>query len=150
MIPAYSMDSGGPCMVGRETVERIGIHQYRLKQYSQLTTPQSKVYITDLANVMPQLSISLAELGQLSLNPLTQKGKTEGVNRPFKRCQWYLLLGGRTWLKSTVLTVWMKILGVTQPGTGAWSPEYQSPYRLWHLTTTCVTERNNIKFNLRS
>ena len=91
----------------------------------------------------------LAELGQLSLNTLTQKGKTEGVNRPSRRCLWYLLLGGSTWLKSTVLTVWMKVSGVTQPGTGTWSPEDQSPSWLGHLTT-CVTENNNIKFNLRS
>ena len=49
-----------------------------------------------------------------------------------------------TWLKFTVLTVWMKIKGVIQPGTGTWYPEDQSPSRLGHLTSY-VTERNNIK-----
>ena len=43
----------------------------------------------------------------------------------------------------------MNIWGVTQPGTGTWSPEDQSPSKQGHLTSS-VTERNNIKFNLKS
>ena len=124
-----SMDSGGPYMDGREqTVEPLGT-----LQQTNLPGDASAEYL-------------LAELGLLSLNTLTQKGKTEGVNRPSRRCLWGLLLGGSTWRKSTV-TVW--IWGVVLPGTGTWSPEDQSLSWQWYLTT-CVIERKNIMFNLRS
>ena len=52
---------------------------------------------------------------------------------------------GCDWISEVRLNIW----GVTQPGTGTWSPEDQTPSGLGKMTT-CVTQRNNIKSNLRS
>ena len=86
----------------------------------------------------------LAELGHLSLNTLTQRKNWR--SKLAQQEMSVMFAAGWENLTSTV-TVWMNIWGVTQPGTGTWSPEDQSLSRLGHLTN-CMIERNNIKFNL--
>ena len=64
------MESGGPYMVESKR-SKHNLH------YNRLTTWQGDASAEHL----------LAELGQLSLNTLTQKWKTKGVNQPSRRRQ---------------------------------------------------------------
>ena len=154
------MDSGGPYMVGSKWSNHK-LHYYKLgtgiTQHGNISSLIRHLLIWGTYSQLPQSQYSKPTTPQ-SYCQVDTDPATGSItkNRKHWRCKqdqqeavsWRLLLGGSTWLKSTV-TVWMNIWGVTQPGKGTWSHEGQSLSRLGHLTTSLI-ERNNIKFNLRS
>ena len=73
----------------------------------------------------------LAELGQISLNTLTQRKNWRcNITQP----EMSVMFAAGLETPTFTVTVWINIWGVTQPGMGTWSPEDQSLSRLGHLT----------------
>ena len=131
-----SMDSGGPY---GHTIRYITTHNTANALHHTVTQAQHWPGKGDDSS-----EHLLDELGQLSLNTLTQRKNRRC--KPAQQEMSVMFAAGWEHLTSTV-TVWLNVWSVTLPGMGTWSPEDKPLSRLGHLTN-CVIERNNIKFNL--
>ena len=115
-----SMDSDGPWLRANGHTIR-----YMTIDYTQYSQPTNHT-VTHLQH-WPDKGVDssehpLAKLGLLSLSTLTRR--KDWRCKPAQQEMSEMYAAGWEHLTS-IVTVWMNIWGVTQPGTGTWSPEDQ-------------------------